>query len=300
MNLNDLLSDTLKVKPLRPGEVAKFELLNRYKKEPGRDEPSCPDSWDLCEQEDIFDPGANGGLGGKIRIKNWFSDEPYTTKEGKREMREVLKKITFTKGVATITHEDPNAYIFMLRSKKNIDNPFRGNKTRAVFRLMNERRDSVDELQKLDLQWEAVKLIRESKGWDEVRAIQKKLNSSPDTRFHVNTPEGDLQALKLGMVKLAQAYPKQVINASENIEAKNRVYISDGVQFNILLWTQEKMTWSLYDTKKGMNNLELLTTVDPTEDKYDALLKHFTTELGRKHYTVFVNILKNVYKGVNN
>jgi hypothetical protein len=186
-----------------------------------------------------------------------------------------------------------------MRSKKNVDNPFRRRGAKAVFRCLNSTKQMYEEIQEFDISWAAEELIRRG-SWDEVRAIQNQLNRSPDKRFHVDVAEGDLQALKLGMIKIAKAFPKKVIASSGNSEAKNRVYIADGVSFKILLWTQEQSTWSLYHTKgKPNDKLTILTTVDAGQDKVDALMKHFATEEGRKHYIVFTNILKDIYKGVN-
>lgn len=297
-SLNDVLSKTLQVKPLAPGETAQFELVNRYKKEPGREEPSCPELWAISEKEMIYDPGANNGMGGSVLIQNIIGFEPkeIAGSEGRMYNKPVLKKPEFIKGVLTVGHEENNTYIFLMRSKKNIMNPFRGSKTRAVFRPVNLKKETYDQIQVLDLQWQAEKLIRES-DWNVSRTIRANLNKSPDQRFHIKSAENDLQGMKLELIQIAKSNPKKIIMASSDVESKNRVYIADALQFNILIWTESTRTWSLYDSNsKEKDKVNELTIVDADKDKVDALLDHFKTEVGRKHYTLFVHILTKIFK----
>jgi hypothetical protein len=298
MELNQVLSDKLRVKPLQPGETAKFELLNYRKKEPGRDEPSCPESYDLAEKETIYDPFANDGYGKKLVISHIVSYMPTDIVGGQSYDKPVLEKVKFIRGVVEVTSEEQDKYTYLMRSSKNITNPFRKKGSRAVFRQVNTKKEVYDAMQDADLTYEAEKLVREA-DWNEKRAIAVKLNQSPDAKLHVSgNITTDTTNILLQLITLAKKYPKRVIMSSGDIGAKQRVYISDALSFQLLLWNHEISTWSLYrpDIKAVNERIVELTTVEAGTDKIEALMEYFKTEEGRKYYSVLVTALAKILK----
>lgn len=296
MELNQYLSKQLQVKPLQPGETAKFELLNRYKKEPGREEPSCPDYYGLSEKETIFDPFANDGLGKKVVMKHIVSYEPIDLPSGETKDKPILKKVEFIKGVCEVTSEEHDSYVYLMRSSKNTTNPYRKKGSRGVYRMVNTKKEIYDALQDEDLSYQAEKLVREA-DWTKKRAIAGKLNQSPDSRFHIS---GDLQTdvtgVTLQLIRTAKKYPKKVILSSDDIPAKTRVYISDAMAFQLLLWNHEISTWSLYQPNNKKEQVTELITVDPGQDKVESLINYFKTDDGRKTYSILVTALSKILK----
>lgn len=295
MELNRLLSKRLQVPPLKPGETVTFELVNMAKKEPGREEPVTPDYVAISEKENIFDPDANDGYGKNVMLMNVISYETRNREDGTSYEKPMLKKPAFIKGQMVVGHEDNNTYIFMMRSKKNIDNPFRGKGGRRVFRIADKKKEVFDALHEEDIQYSATKLIRES-DWNVLRSIAMKLNQSPDRRHHVQYNPDDLQGLKLQLIQKTKSFPKNIILASGDNIAKARVYIGDAITFKILLWVETTRTWTLWDNNAVKDKSTDILTVDPNLDKIDALIDHFRTDEGRIAYGAIAKGLEKTFK----
>jgi hypothetical protein len=290
MELNEVLSKELQVRPLKPGETAKFQLLNAFKKEKGRDEPSTPDLWSLSKKETIFDPFANGGLGKSVLLQCITSYEPYENSDGRVINKPVLKRPEFIKGVLELTHEENNIYIYVMRSNKRLGNPFRKKNITPRFKLLDKNAELQEQIKDSDLTYLAEKIVRES-DWTTLRAIADKLNRSSDSRYHVKAGPDELDKLKLELIKIARFNGKQVILASNDKESKLRVNIHDAELFNVLIYTRDLQSWQL-----NGKTLETVLQVQPGRDAVAALMDHFRTEEGRKHYTAIVTALQRIFK----
>lgn len=289
VDLNSKLSPRLRVQPLRPGEVAVFQLVNAYKKESGREEPSCPELWQTSAREEIFDPG----LGRKILLEAIDYYETREREDGSTYQKPVYKKLWFLKGELTVTAEEQDVYVRLMRSKGFEGNPFRPKGAKTIFRLKNSKKEITDKLALQDLTFLAEKLVRES-DWTERRAMVANMNKFTDSRLHIKSSVNDLQGTMFELIMKAKSFPKLVINSSGNINAKIRVQLEDGCLYNILLFTPETSEWSL-SMSEG-KTMESLCTVSPEEDRFDALLKHFTTEQGRNQYAKFASELRKILK----
>lgn len=297
MELNAQLSPKMRVKPLEPGETVTFELLNRYKKEAGREEPSCPDYVALAEKETIFDPFANEGLGKMLVLQNITSLLPVDLPDGRTIDKPVLKKPVFIKGVCTIGHEQQNEYIFLMRSKGNADNPF-SKKGKKKFRIVNTKKATYEAMRDEDIRYQAEKLVREG-DWTARRAIAHKLNQSNDPRYKITgNIDSDLEGTLLQLIKMATAYPKKVIMSSNDIEAKARVYISDAQVFGLLIWNGELNSWSIYQADAKKDKIIELLTVDPGSERIGSLLAYFKTSEGQKNYVLLVTALQKVLRSI--
>jgi hypothetical protein len=254
----------------------------------------APDYYALNSKENIVDPFANDGMGKTIMLKNIISFEPVELPSGETTLKPILEKPAFKKGVIELTHEQNNTYIFLMRSKKNKDNPFH-KKGRKIFRKVNTKKEQYDALQDEDLEYQAQKLVREA-NWTDKRAIINKLNTSPDPRFHVKASTEDMQGMNLELIRLAKKFPKRVIMSSGDIVAKTKVYIADAMVYGLLLWNNEHSSWSIYQPDSKKDRMIEMLTVGPDEEKIDALITHFKTDEGRKHYTVIVTALQKILK----
>ena len=289
LSLNSRLSKQLQVKPLAYGEEVEFELLNAYKKEKGREEPSCPELWAHVERQTIYDPGQNQN----VLIENIISWQPMTTPTGEIIHKPVVKKPEFIKGVCKVKYDEPDTYIYMMRSNGNVDNPFRKGK-RRIFRIRNKKRELTEQLETIDLSWSAEKLIRETLDWNGRRAIVEKLNQSPDQKFHIRAGKTELDKMLLELITMAKQFPKKVIMASEDREAKIRVQIADCESMRLLTYDRTERAWR--QMLNGGKDVRELCTVDPDKDRVDAILEHFRTEEGRKHYMSLLGQLQSIFK----
>lgn len=294
-NQNSQLSEQLKVRLLEPGESATFVLLNKDKKEKGRDEPSCPDTYAVAKKETIFDPF----LKRKVVLQAIESYEPEEIAGGQTRLKPILSAVVFTKGEVTLTDEDNEKYIAMMRSKKNSSNPWAG-RGRKVFKLKDSKKEVYDALKDEDLKFQAEKLVRDS-DWNVRRAIVQKLNSSPVVQHRVTGNMDDLQAVLLQLVRRAQEFPKKVIMSSTDIKAKCRVYISDGLFYRLLIWEDDTQTWSLYlaDAKVKEKAITELCKVDANEDRHDKLVSYLTSTEGVDQYKILVNRLQAILRGIS-
>lgn len=290
MSLNDRLSEQLQVKPLAPGEEVEFVLLNAHKKEKGREEPSTPDYWAHVERQTIYDPGANR----QVIIENIVGWDPVVTPSGEITYKPKVEKPVFIRGVCKVRWDEPDKYVYMMRSNGNKDNPFRKGKKRAVFKINNKKREITEQLETIDLAWTAEKLIREQLDWTGRRALIEKLKQSPDQRFHIRAGEHELDKMMLELIHLAKVYPKTVILASTDKASKVRVQIADCESMRILNYDRTERQWM--QMLNGGKDVRMLCQVDPHQDRVEALLNHFKTDQGRKHYQSVLAQLSQIIK----
>lgn len=293
MVVNEVLSEKMHVKPLKEDEVVQFKLCSVGKMEKGREEPAKSIVYMLAEKCNVYDPFAKRPVtignvtsleevresGGRPRVEN-----------GNKVMGYKLEKVEFFKGFKTVNFEQQNTYAYMMRHKGCKDNPFRPRTVRAVFELMSMKKDVEDAIQSDDLQFKAIKLIRES-NWDDIRATRAKLNSMADQRFRIGTE--DLQGMKIQMVTLAKNYPKQVILASNDLQCKQAVHIYDALAFGILVYDEGQ--W-YKKSQKGMNSI---LTVPADKDKVEALVDHFQTKEGNGMHVQIKADLKEILTTIN-
>lgn len=289
LSLNSRLSKQLQVKPLAHGEEVEFELLNAFKKEKGREEPSCPELWAHVERQTIYDPGQNQN----VLIENIVSWEPMNTPTGEIIHKPRVKKPEFIKGVCKVRYDQPDTYIYMMRSNGNVDNPFRAGK-RRVFRIRNKKRELTEQLETIDLSYTAEKLIREQLDWAGKKAVVEKLNQSPDAKFHIRAGQHELDKMLLELIQLAKQYPKKVILASDDKQAKIRVQIADCEAMRLLTYDRTERSWR--QMLNGGKEVRELCIVDPDKDRVEALLEHFRTDEGRKHYMSLLGQLGQIFK----
>jgi hypothetical protein len=222
------------------------------------------------------------------------SHQPMLRPDGTEWLKPLYKKIQFVKGVLTVTHEDNDLFVFLMRSKKNESNVWRPKKgAKVVFRLRDAKRKAKDDLQETEMQWLAEKMVREAE-WSDRFAIAAKLKKSPDSRLHVTADEKDHDGTLLQLIRLAKAYPKFVLNASNDKLARIRVQMQDAQEYGIIIYNPENRDW-MASVKRGQQVINM-TTVPADQSKFDALLDHFKTEPGRVNYNLISQELKEILK----
>jgi len=200
-------------------------------------------------------------------------------------MASKLEPVQFYKGFVTINYEHQNTYQYIMRHKGCKDNPFRPRTVKAQFELVSTKKDLEDAMQADELQFRAIKLVREA-NWDDIRATRNKLNQMVDARFHIGTE--DLQGMKVQMATLAKNFPKQVILAANDLSCKQMVHVYDALAFGILLYGEG--IWY----KKGKEKVLPILTVPADKDKVAALVESFQTPEGSGVHADLVAELKKI------
>lgn len=288
MRVNEVLSEEMRVKPLKPGEAARFRLLTVGLKDIGREIPSVPESYMLSDMETVYDPIAKqpvlignvvslAGIrenGGRIKLEH-----------GVPMMAQHTEKILFDKGYYTVTAEKNDTYAFLMRSKKNLTNTFRPRNMKAIFELVSDKKDVSDALMIEDMQWKAGDIVRHAE-WVELQAMRVKLNKSPDAKLHITTE--DLQGMKLQLIRLAKSHPKQLIIASNDQPAKKTVHVYEAVNFNVLIYEEPKWFLNIRD------KFQEIHSVPPDEEKTESLVTFFQKEEGSGIHAKVVDALKKI------
>jgi hypothetical protein len=279
------LSEKLKPRPLGPEEKAVFKLLVVGKREIGRDEPAAPELVQLSPKERVTDPFDERGPIQKT-IGTYITDH----KQVQNQLKPVYKAPQFIRGYCTVTADENALYERLMRSKNNISNKFRKamGKGRDLFMLVEDTKEIADQLQLEDLRWMAETEVRTVE-WAALKGIAATLNQSPDSRLHVKSyipgVKEDLPGIKLELIQLAKLYPKQVIAASQNLDAKLKVQIFEAMNFGVLIY-QDKSYFLI-----GPKDLVSVHTPDVDKNPVDSLIKHLTSAEGKKSYVLFAQLL---------
>lgn len=285
------LSKKLQVAPLKDGEVAVFRLTKAFLKDPSRDEPSCPEVVQLNGVEQINDPGEEGPARSK---KMATTVKEYKSIGTSGQVRPIYEPLLFVRGEMRISAAEQAKYLFAMRSKKNISNRYRklmgaGPKDDVnTFHLLGDKQ-TISVIKLADMQFYAEKMIREA-SLALLKEIAVTMNANPDARFKVHSyVEGatvDSERLKWDLIQLAKQFPRQVVAACPNDEAKLKVQIYDALVYGVL--TYEQGSYFL----QGDNDMVEIHTPQSDLDKVDSLIKFFMSEAGRTKYALFAKALK--------
>lgn len=299
MTTNQVLSETLKVAPLKGEEVATFILLSKTIKEKNRDEPSGPKRYKISERQNVTDPYDKNGntrktIGNPIGMEQAMEGgRPKVDAQGMPVMIMRYEKPEFVDGIVEVRADENAKYEYFMRRKDNVSNPFRlimgGKRVRAVFKLMDDKKEVQDLLQHKEIAWVAQKLVREAKLTD-LKAIATKMNESPDPRLHIPSLNGgDSQAIKLDMIRMSENYPKFLIAASDDNKSKLKVQIYECISLGILVIDQGTFYLLGKDTKE-------IHKPAPDKEAVESLMEFFMGDKGREKYLETAEVLRKSLK----
>lgn len=293
MRPNEVLTKKFQVeRTLNEGEVASFMLLNAGKKEPGREEPSRPEVWQLSPKQYVTDPGDQK----RKVIGNVVGTELREGQDGKPYNKDITKGPQFYRGLMHLTADMTDTFHYMMRRKDNESNPFAklmGGKVMR-FKLVDDKREIVDTLLQEDLRFEAERFVRDQRDPLKLRAIAAALNKSPDPRLHINAynppHEMDAQAIKLQLIQKVKLFPKHVLLAGDDLALKVRIQLMEAMTWGVLIFQQE--TFFVYSKKE----LKEVLKPEALEDKIEALIKYCMSEAGKVDYAEISEALKKAMK----
>ncbi len=299
----ETLSEALLPPALGPDERVVFKLCNVGKKEHGREEPSCPEVWQLTAKERVIDPFHKKDKTSKA-IPTPKTISTYVTENkfiGGR-MQAVYAAPRFIKGYIAIGADEQGMYTRLMRSRHNKSNKFRkqmaggGLKCKDIFELVHDVKEITEQLYLDDLRYQAETIVRNA-DQTALFAIAENLNKSLDARTtskHYRSGDGTniqrMIAIKHELIQIAKLYPKQLVAASDDDKAKLQVHIYDSLNFGVLIWNGENRAYWLTGTGTA-DNIDKIHTPSPDKDKNESLMEYLMSDAGEKHYTLMVNLL---------
>jgi len=287
MQPNKVLSKTMWVKPLKPGEVVTYQLAeateisSTHTGEKGEPKLKSP-SWKSARQTMVrdFETGENVIIGCVVARK------PFTIKEGPSKSQvgyeEVLGTLKFPGGFLKCTHENFEEYQYAERHSANGSNPFRDpNKPIKYYRL-DAKKAAISNSNNLLMKGEALAWIGTA-DHIEIKAI---CSSLPDG-FKINL-DSDFEVIKDELLKLTDKQPILVMKVSNNKATIAKITVMECERFQIIMWDEEKRIWFYNDEK-----METLANIEIGQNKYDGMVQVFKKEEnGRKIYQRLESRLK--------
>ena len=288
--VNEVLSPEMRVPLLKDGEIARFRLINAGKGEYGRETPTTPAGHMLSGKENIYDPFS--GRAGEILIQNLVSEDEFELPDGTVGTKATSEGIFFPKtGEITVTSRQNATYAFLMRSKKNLSNPFKSKqrKVRPVFFLVDDKRAILKKIADEDLYLDIRMWLKES-DIKEHKSIAMNLNNSGDPSVRVaNTSDPD--HLLMALINVAKRAPEVVIKASGDKDTKKRVMIRDAESYDYIIWEESDRKW--YFNESPMAEI---CGVEPGMQRHEGLHLYFSEKEGFPTYAKLGKLMKKIYK----
>ncbi len=289
--VNGLVSERLRVKPLKEGEIAIYKLIKSDMDDITRTEESSGKKmkhqqvYSFPGRKRIYDPF----LQKRILIQYVTSFRHVKLPSGEVKEEPIVSRVTFPRsGEIILTSRDFARMQFLERMEENRDNEFRDPAgPKPIFYRVNSKRQAIKELEDDYFKVDALVHIKNAEEV-ELKRIYHALDA--DEKKNINANEG-YEQLKRQIFKLAEKNPKLVLKASSNKEAKKKVQILDAERFRIIVFDegdeQTPRRWVFIDREPMV-----ICEVEPGVHKFDGLYKFFESEKGKEWYVKVVNSLK--------
>lgn len=289
--VNDVVSERLKVAPLKEGEIAKYRLKMADKEDITRTEESSGKKlkhqqvYSFVGQKRIWDPYAKK----RILIRNITSFKTEKMPDGSlKEIPQVGRVLFPRTGEVILTSRDNDLYAYLERLDENESNEYRDPKgTAARFYRVDVKKQTMKEMEKDYIKLDAMVWVRDANE-TELKTIYKGLDDGSKTRINADS----FEQLKRGIYLLSQENPILVLKASTNKVAKVKVQCMDAERFRIIAFDEGKEGGERRWVFIG-ENPTTITAIEPGVHKVDGLVKFFTEDkAGRDWYTKIVEALK--------
>lgn len=298
-SVNDVVSDRLKVTPLKDGEIAKYRLYKADQIDVTRTEASSGKKlnhqqvYSFVGKKKIFDPFTKR----KVEIMNIESFKTQQLPDGQLKSIPVVGRLLFPRtGELILTSRDQEQYAFMERMNENGSNEFRDDTLgKPTFYRVDIKKQTMMELEKDYIMVDALVHVRDA-GETEVQTIYKGLDA--ETKKTLNAD--NYEQLKKGLLKLSQENPILVLKASTNKVAKVKVQCMEASKWKIISFAEggngEERRWVFIGGDKPTE----ICTLEPGVHKIDGLVKFFIeNKEGKNWYEQIISKLKDVleFKG---
>lgn len=287
---NDILSNRLKVKELREGQMVTYKLVNAGITSPNifdeNDNPkktSPAGAW-IVGEERITDPGDNNR---KKLIRNIVAVRSEQASDGTIREIPIVSKIEFNRhGYVSVTDEQFETYIFLERSSKNGSNKYRSKGGRVRYIRLNPTVETENALSKKQLIADAVDMVRnEALTLTELKQIVKNIPENVSGRPSLDS---SLENIRLALWNIAERDPKMIINAGPDISMKKKCQVLDAESANVLEFDDNRSWW----VEKMNGELEHLCEVPVGEDRYKYLVEFWSQKENQNSYKNMTAVYK--------
>jgi hypothetical protein len=280
-NINEILSDDLKIPPLVGDEKKEFRLAIFGTIDPITEQPVRKPGYTLAGIDRIIDHGDNNN---QKLIFNIVDYEPIKMPGGNTVMQPKPGYLTFDgSGIIICTALDNDKYFYLKRHNKNRDNPFRNRKKPIIFYEVNEERDIKISRNSFEYRIHAGGFILQAEE-RELLDLAGRLNAA--RRRDINIPSSLRgESLRQVLQPLSQTHPELVLLFSGNEELVARVIVDYAILNQWIIFNDhaEVMTWNWMRTP-GKSGKVSIVKVESGDDPRKFLVSYIITKAGSMHY----------------
>lgn len=272
-HVNEILSEKMRVEPLKPGETATFRLSNFGQIDPLSNKEVYKAGRSLLGTHTIFDPDDGGGT--LKTISNITGTDRITVTDGKGnktvEIKPRVERVRFNSNASiTLDHKKNDTYCYLMRHNGNATNPFRDKTHPVVFYLEQPDKAIAENIKKDDLTIRAKLLIsRLSHG--EIVTMATSINKEYG-KVRISLSQ-DTSNISYQLRKLAESNPEVVINNSNNVSLQMYTLLKEAVSAGLIEFSQMDNKWYRID---GVNEKNEILYVEPGKDRFDELAEYLT------------------------
>jgi len=280
MAINDLLSEELKIQPLKAGETKLFRRMLVGKLDGQTGEPyQLSDFWQSGKTM-ILDPFSKK----KVLLLNEVGQRPVSMPDGTTRMEPIVEMVKWGEGGdMLVTEFDFEQMCYLIRSDNNASNVWRNKRRRPQYYEVDPAKESKAELADFDLTTDAAMYCRNAK-MDELKAIAKNLN--------IKAADDGLRMAILNKVKAG--YARDIMIASTNTTVKKRIQVTDAEKYGMIIYNDISGEWYFSN-----NTDKPICEISLDKDRVDGLLEFFGTKEGKGRYAQLASKVKKLYDAVD-
>jgi hypothetical protein len=282
---NEVLSEGMKVPPLKEGEIKMFKLSNHGKIKVGKDSKGNP-IYNQRSQVLVGETAVYDRYDKRMKlIGNVVSSAKVEGKEGEEtRFKLVTAPIYFPKnGVIMVNHEKNDLYAYLMRMNENGSNPFRDKRKRAIFEVVDEQKKIKRQLVSDEIELEARILVKDA-DTDMVKLIAKGVGSID--------LDSSIETIKANLTSLAKKDPVSVIKASSDVGLKAIIAVNEGTDLLYIKFDdspdQRKWYW--------MSDYSDIISVEVGDDPVKTLAEWLASDKGIESYRKLTNEIDKHYK----
>lgn len=293
-SINKVVSENLRVKPLKEDQSATYKLCDsdlldysRVDERTGKPHTSQPRR-SMVGSVTILDPFTKKRI--KIMNVTEIKHEELPGGVGLREIPVVARVLFPHTGTLTLGPEHQGTYEFLERHPHNRDNPFRDRNAKPKFYRVDAKKKAIREMEDNFILTDAIVHVR---GADlaELKAIYSKLD--PTAQREINP--SSFETLKGDLFNYAKAHPVDVMRASNNKAAKMRIQIMDAEFYQIITFFEDREQDEMPRRWVFTEGDQEITTLDITQNKIEGLAEFFlSSPEGKKAYQNMTAGLKKI------
>jgi hypothetical protein len=294
LDFNKIVSEPMKVKPLKHGQVAIYKLCDADTVDRSRVDEVTGQPRSAQPRYSLYGKGVNildPVKGKRYLLVNYDGVKFETNPDGSQKQVPNCKRVHFERnGTFSVDATHEGTYIFMERHPRNRDNPYRDRTKKPIFYRVNNAKVVSGENEKFIIMADTMNHIMKA-DLTELQTIYQNLD--PTSKREVNPNNFDV--LKRDLFKMVQKDPILVMRCSSNKDVKMKIQMMDAEYFGIITFLEgaenakSERTW-VYTDGTSICHVPIDT------NKIEGLISWFEEkeEKGVKEYQKIIKQLKTI------